>query len=102
VWEELEWRGVEIAVGRFSRRAGRAGEVAEVVFGQVDGDELAEAERQSVYDGLAHALAGPIWDRFATFTGQPRSAGHSPRRRLTGGMSAGQRGGQRFEAVPPW
>ena len=71
VWEELERRGVTIAVVPFSGRAGGGGRTGTITLGRLEGDQLVDVERWSGRDELALALEGPVWDRYGAFVGHP-------------------------------
>ena len=98
VWEELERRGVTIAVVPFSGRAGGGGRTGTITLGRLEGDELVDVERWSGRDELALALEGPVWDRYGAFVGHPWVRGA-----VTWTVAdrciliAGQRGGEAFE-----
>lgn len=98
VWEELERRGVAVAVVPFSVRAGAGGRTGTITLGRVDAHDLVDVERWSAQDELALALEGPVWDRYGQFAGHPWIRGavtwtHAERRILI----AGRRGGETFE-----
>jgi hypothetical protein len=98
VWEELERRGVTIAVVPFSGRAGEGGSTGMITLGRLEGDQLVDVERWSGRDEWALALEGPVWDRYGAFVGHPWVRGA-----VTCTLAdrcvliAGQRGGEAFE-----
>ena len=71
MWDELERRRVSVATVPFRGRAGRGGEIDVIRLQRVRGEESREVRLWPDSEELAHALAAPMWDRFATFAGQP-------------------------------
>jgi hypothetical protein len=99
VWEELERRGVAVAVVRFAGHAGRGGDVEAAVLSRVVDGALVE-ERRLVRDELDYALAGPAWGRYGAFAGQPPiSATLTWTASDRGIVIAGRRGGEAFTEV---
>ena len=98
VWEELERRGVTVAVVPFSGRAGEGGGRERSRSVGFEGDELVDVERWRGRDELALALEGPVWDRYGAFVGHPWIRGT-----VTWSLAdrciliAGERGGEAFE-----
>jgi hypothetical protein len=71
VWDELERRGVSVAMVPFRGRAGQGGEIDVIGLQRVRGEESREVRLWPDVDELAHALVAPVWGRFGTFAGQP-------------------------------
>ena len=71
VWDELERRRVSVATVPFRGRAGRGGEIDVIRLQRVRREESREVRLWPDSEELAHALAAPVWGRFATFAGQP-------------------------------
>jgi hypothetical protein len=97
VWAELEQRGATSALVPFSGRAGTAGETGTIVLSHLDGRSV-EIRHSDWQDELTHALEAPVWDRFGSFAGHPRTSGTvawtTADRTL---IVAGRRGSERFE-----
>jgi hypothetical protein len=100
VWEELERRGIALAVIAFSGRAGKGGSLEAITLVRVDGEELVNVEQSRWPAPLADALKAPVWDRYGAFAGQPAIWGTVrwtvAERRIA---IAGRRGGDGFEEV---
>jgi hypothetical protein len=101
VWEELERRGVRLAVVPFVGRAGRGGEIDAIKISKDDADGRADSAF-GFRDALALALEAPVWDRYGMFAGQPWIRGEviwTTDERLV--VISGRRGDSRFEEIVP-
>jgi hypothetical protein len=100
VWEELERRGISLAVIAFSGRAAKGGKVESITHTVVDREQPGNLERWRWPVAVVCALEAPVWDRLGAFAGQPTIRGTVKwtvaERRL---VIAGRRGDERFEEV---
>jgi hypothetical protein len=71
VWEELERRGVTVAVVPFWGRAGSGGRTDTIKLLRLEDGKLVDVERWTSRDELCYALEAPVWERFGTFAGHP-------------------------------
>ena len=98
VWEQLEHRGVRVAVVRFSGCSGRGGRVERTSLSLlVDARRVEKLLRDE--DELACALAAPAWDRYGAFAGHPvirAVISWTVEGRI---VISGVRGRQRFEEI---
>jgi hypothetical protein len=100
VWDELERRGVSVAMVPFRGRAGQGGEIDVIQLQRVRDGASRDVRLWPGSDELANALAAPVWGRLGTFAGHPlvlAAVIWTVNRRSV--VIVGRRGDRRFEEI---